>query len=346
MAGKLTPISVALLITLITVQDGATADPIENFYHGKTLEFYIGTDAGPGAVTAYPRLIAEVLGSHVPGKPTVVIRYMPGGAGIKAGNFLYNLAPQDGTVIGFVSRGFILAPLLSSQAIFDPTKFNWVGSPTSETSVGVIWTAGTDVRTAQEAMQREVIVGGTAASNDTGLFPLILNEFAGTKFKSVLGYKSAATVEFAMERGEVQGKIGWTWGSLNSARTADWFDTGKVTVLMQLGLKKSPKIPSRIPLALDLAKTAEGRQVMSLVFSPADIGNPAFMGPGVPAERVNAIRIAYLQTMTDPRFLQLLRQQNLPVDPLDGAEIKKVVDEIYALPPNVVRRTRELLPPS
>ena len=324
----------------------AAADPMEDFYRGRTLEIYIGTGEGPGAVTAYPNAIAEFIGGYIPGNPNVVVRYMPGGAGIKAGNFIYGVAPRNGTVLGFMARGFVLAPLLTNQAQFDATKFNWVGSTARETSVGAVWTAGTDVRTIEDARRKEVIVGGTAPSNDTGLFPTLLNKFIGTKFKTVVGYKSTIEVEFAMERGEVQGKIGWTWGSLHSARTADWVETGKVSVLVQLGLTKSPRLPASIPNALDLATDLEGRQVMSLVFAPADMGNPAFMGPGVPGERVEAVRNAYFRTMRDPRFHEMLKRQNLPLDPIDGEEVRKIVDGIYALPPNVVQRARELIPPS
>lgn len=322
------------------------ADPVEDFYRGKTVEFYIGTGEGPGAVTAYPNALAEFMGKYIPGNPSIIVRYLPGGAGIKAGNFIYGVAPQNGTVVGFINRGFVLSPLLTNQTQYDPTKFNWLGSPAHETSVGAVWTAGTSVRTIQDAMTTPVIVGGTAPSNDTGLFPIVLNKFLGAKFSVVLGYRSTPDVEFAMERGEVQGKIGWTWGSLNSGRTIDYVPSGKVRVIIQLGLRKSPLIPDDVPAAIDLARNEDDRQVMSFMFGSGELGNPVFMGPGVPADRVAAMRAAYFKTLSDPRFIELAKRQNLPLDPVSGEELKRTVDAIYGLPSRAIDGARALIPPT
>src|SRR6185295_10921754 len=152
--------------------------------------------------------------------------------------------------------------------------------------------------------------------------------------------------DLAMQRGEVQGKIGWTWGSLNSGPTADWVKDGKVRLVIQMGLEKWPKVPADVPLLLDLAKSGEDRQVMELIFGPAATGYPSFMGPGVPKERVEAIRQAYRRTLQDPEFKALLAKQRLELDPIEGAEIEAVVRKLFALPPAVVERVRELLPPS
>jgi tripartite-type tricarboxylate transporter receptor subunit TctC len=336
----------AVTLALVLGAAEATADSVGDFYKGKAIDFYIGTGEGSGAITGYPIAISQFIGKYIPGHPAVNVVYMPGGAGIKAGNFIYGVGPQDGTIVGFMARGFVIEPLIVSQAQFDATKFNWIGSTARETSVGAVWAASTDVRTIQNAMKEQVIVGGTALSNDTGLFPTMLNRFIGTKFKVITGYKSTPEVELAMERGEVQGKIGWTWGSLNSGRTAKWVKDQKVFVLIQLGLQQSPKIPSDIPNALDLARNKEDRQVMGLIFAPTAIGYPSFMGPGVPQERVEAIRQAYVKTMHDPGFIELLDRENLPLDPMSGEEIKKMVDGIFTLPPSVIQHARDLIPPS
>jgi tripartite-type tricarboxylate transporter receptor subunit TctC len=345
-SGIETRVLALLTVVLLAGARPAAADSVEDFYKGKTLEITVGTGEGPGPTSAYPLALAQFMGSYIPGHPHVVVSYLPGGAGIKAGNFIYGVGPQDGTILGFLSRGFVLAPLLTTQAQYDPTKFQWIGSTAREISVGAIWTASTDVRTIQDAMKQEVIVGGTAASNDTGLFPLILNRFIGTKFKSVLGYKSTTDVEFAMERGEVQGKVGWTLGALNSLRTGTWVSSGKVRIIIQLGLEKSPELPANIPTAVELASNTGDRQVMSLVFGTVGMGYPAFMGPGVPKDRVAAVRDAFAKTMSDPGFIEMIKQQQFPVDPIGGSEIAKVVNDVYGLPLSVVQRARELIPPS
>ncbi len=325
----------------------ALADPVEDFYRGKTFNIYTGTgENSTGAVVLYARAVSQVIGKHIPGHPTVVLRSMPGAGGIKAANFIYGIAPQDGTVQGFISRGFIIQPLFGKQAQFDPTKFNWIGSTAREVSVGAFWSAGTSARSIYDAMKQEVVVGGTAASQDTGLYPAVLNRLIGTKFKIVVGYASSSAVDLAMQRGEVQGKIGWTWGSLNSGPTVDWVKEGKVRVVIQLGLEKWSKIPADVPLLLDLARTPEDRQVMQLIFGPAATGYPSFMGPGVPSERVAAIREAYRETLRDPEFIQLLHKQKLELDPIDAGEITDVVKKLFAMPPAIVERARDLLPPS
>ena len=172
----------------------------------------------------------------------------------------------------------------------------------------------------------------------------MLNRYAGTKFKIVPGYKSSPDIELAMQRGEVNGKIGWTWGALNGGSSASWLPEGKVTLLVQLGLSKYGKIPENVPLAMDLAQTEEGRQVIQLICSPAATGYPSFVGPGVPKDRVDAIRAAYVKTMQDPKFIAGVRQQNMAIDPMSGEEISKIVQDLYAMPDSVKARAKELMP--
>ena len=240
----------ALSVVLALAAMPAAARAEENFYAGKVINLYIGTGEGPGALTAYPRAIAQIIARHIPGNPTVVVRHMPGAGGIKAANFIYGIAPQDGTAWGFITRGFVRAPLLRTpQADFDPTRFHWIGTTSRETTVAAVWAAGTRVRSMADAMREEVVFGGTSLATDTGLFPTILNRLIGTRFKVVVGYKSSTDVDIAMERGEVQGKI-WTWGSLKSGNTATWVADKKVYLLAQFGLQRAP-IKDRSILRLD-----------------------------------------------------------------------------------------------
>jgi tripartite-type tricarboxylate transporter receptor subunit TctC len=270
---------------------------------------------------------------------------MPGAGGIKAATYIESVGPQDGTAWGFITRGFMLAPLLKlPQATFSPTRFNWIGSPSRTVSIGAVWNASTPVRTIHEAMQKEVVVGATSIAQDTGIFPRALNRILGTKFKIVTGYAGLSAVDIAMERGEVQGKVGSTWKSLNSGPSAHWMKDKIVTVIVQLGVAKSPDIPADVPLALDLAKTPEDRQVLEVLCAPSATGFPSFMGPGVPKERVAAIRTAYSAAMKDPEFIEAVTKGGLDIDPIAADELTAIVRGIYALPEAAVARARELLP--
>lgn len=332
------------LAAAVAAIGAARAETVEQFYKGKTINIYVGTGENASAVSAYPRAMADVMSNYIPGNPGFIIRFMPGAGGIKAANFIAGIAPQDGTVYGFITRGFMLAPILSDQAQFDPTTLKWIGSPSREPSVGAVWNASTKVRTIQDAKAQETVMGATSMGQDTGIFPTMLNKYAGTKFKIVAGYKSAPDIELAMERGEVTGKIGWTWGALNSGNTANWLRDDKITLLVQLGLAKYGKISGDVPLAMDLAESEEGRKVIELISSPGATGYPSFMGPGVPQDRVEAMRAAYAKVMKDARFLAALKQQNLSADPMSGEEIEAIVKSIYAMPASVKERAKELMP--
>lgn len=346
MIGNLMRGAAILAMSLVLTSAASAAETVEQFYKGKQINIYIGTGENGGAVVGYPRAMAEVMGNYIPGNPTFIIRFMPGAGGIKASNFIYGIAPKDGTVYGFITRGFMLAPILSNQAQFDPTKFNWIGSPSREPSVGAVWNASTKVRTIQDAMKIETIMGATSMGQDTGAFPTMLNRYAGTKFKIVPGYKSSPDIELAMERGEVTGKVGWTWGALNAGNTANWLKEGKITLLVQLGIAKYNKIPADVPLAMDLAKTEDGRKVIELMCSPSATGYPSFMGPGVPHDRIAALRAAYVKTMSDPKFIEAVKKQKLSLDPITGEEIEKIVKNIYAMPASAKQHAKELMPKS
>jgi tripartite-type tricarboxylate transporter receptor subunit TctC len=333
----------ALLLTLAITPAGVVR--AADFYAGKTINIYIGTGEGPGALSAYPRAFAQVIGRYIPGNPSIVVRNMPGAGGIKAANYIYSIAPQDGTVWGFITRGFVRAPLLEvPQAQFDPTRFQWIGTPAQETTVAAVWAAATKVRSLEDAMHEDVVFGATSLATDTGLFPTVLNRLIGTRFKVVVGYKSSTDVDLAMQRGEAQGKI-WTWGSLKSAGTAQWLADGKVVMLAQFGLQKARDLPD-LPLAIDFARSEADRRVMELIFSPLSLGYPSFMGPGVPAERVEIMRRAFNQTVRDPQFVELMRQQDLVLDPARGEDVAAIVERLYRMPASVVERARAILPPS
>lgn len=336
-------LSAALLLAALPAAKNAHGQSVADFYKGKTLSIYISSGEG-GTNDAYARLIAAHIGRHIPGNPLVVPRNLPGAGGLKAANFLYDVAPKDGTAYGVLQRGTIIQPLVDIQsATYDGSKFNWIGSTAREVSVGVVWTASTDVRTIQDAMKKDVIVGSSGIGNDTGAFPLVLNRFIGTKFKPIHGYKSGSEITLAFERGEVEGRVGWSWGSVKS-RGSDWLKDGKIKILVQMGVGKADDLPD-VPLALDLAKSPEDRAAMQLIFSPTYIGWPSVMPPGVPADRVAAVRAAYMKTMTDKDFVANADKQQLELDPLEGEEIQKIVAQLYALPPAAIELARVAMNP-
>jgi hypothetical protein len=237
-----------------------------------------------------------------------------------------------------------LAPLLGLNGVqFDASKFNWIGSPARAVSVGEVYNAATSVRTIEEAMKTEVVLGATAANQDTAIFPRALNRLIGTKFKIVTGYDASPSIDLAMQKGEVQGKVGVTWTSLNSGPTVNWVRDKVVSIIVQLGTASSPDVPSNVPLALDLTKTTEDRQALSILCAPTNMGYPSFMGPGVPPERVEAIRRAYLQTLDDPEFRALLARQSLDLDPIQAAELTTTVRDIYAMPQAAMAKARSII---
>jgi tripartite-type tricarboxylate transporter receptor subunit TctC len=286
----------AAALAMGLVCTGALAQPVKDFYTGKTVEVIVSSGEG-GANDLYARALAEHLPKFIPGTPTMIVRNMPGAGGLRAVRFLNDNAPKDGSSYGVVQRSTAVQPILGVEnANYDPAKLNWIGSTAREVSVGAVWTASSDIRTIQDAMAEELVVGSSGIGNDTGGFPKVLNYFLGTKFRPVHGYKSGSEIILAMQRGEVQGRVGWSWGSVKSSKTADWVKDKKIALLVQMGLDKAPDLPD-VPLALDLAKTPEDREAMELIFAATTIGWPSIMPPGVPAERVAAVRAAYNQTL-------------------------------------------------
>jgi tripartite-type tricarboxylate transporter receptor subunit TctC len=328
----------------IVAAGSARAQSVEEFYRGKTITMYVGTGENSGIVGAYPHTIAQIIKKYIPGRPNVIVTHMPGAGGIKLANFIQNVGSQDGLHWAFITRGFMLAPLLRIPgAQFDPTKFNWIGSPARTVSIGAVWTANTKVRTIHEAMQQEVVLGATAPNQDTAIFPKALNRIAGTKFRIVTGYSSVGEVDLAMQKGELQGKVGFTWSSLTSGSSANWLRDGVVKVIVQLGLEKSADVPAEVPLALDLAQSIEDRQVLEILCAPSATGFPSFMGAGVPNERIEAIREAYRQTMRDPEFIEATKKQVMDVDPIEATEIERIVKTMYSSSPAAVARARDIV---
>lgn len=324
------------------VATGASAQTVQQFYTGKSIEVVVSSGEG-GANDLYARAIAEHLPKFLPGKPNMIVRNMPGAGGLRAVRYITDNAPRDGSSYGVVQRSTAVQPILGVEnANYDPAKLNWIGSTAREVSVGAVWTASSDIRSIEDAKKKELVVGSSGVGNDTGGFPKVLNRFLDTKVRPVHGYKSGSEIILAMQRGEVQGRVGWSWGSVKSSKTESWVAEKKIAIIVQMGLDKASDLPD-VPLALDLAKTSADREAMELIFAATTIGWPSVMPPEVPADRVAAVRAAYNQTMKDPAFIKALEKLGLELDPLTGEQIDAIVKRLMAFSPDVVDRAKQAL---
>jgi len=325
-------------LSLASCSDGAAPD---DFYRGKTIQVLIGSSAG-GAYDVYARMLARHMGKHIPGNPRLVPSNMEGAGSLTLTNYLYNVAAKDGTVIGTINRGAPFEPLIgeANLAHFDPAEFTWIGSVANEVSICAAWErAGID--RFDQLFTKEMTVGGTGSGADTNQFPKVMNGVLGTKLKIVSGYPGGNNIDLAMERGEVDGRCGWSWSSVASTRRA-WLESGSIKVLVQLALQKHPDLPD-VPLILDYAKTDEERAMLRLIFSRAALGCPFLAPPGIPPERAAILRNAFDDTMKDPAFLAEAAQALLEVAPVSGEELQQLIAEIYRTPKEVVDKTRELV---
>jgi tripartite-type tricarboxylate transporter receptor subunit TctC len=329
----------AALLTLLPLAPAA-ADSVADFYKGKNVDLYIGYSVGGGYDT-YARLLANHIGKHIPGNPTVITKNMPGAGSAKLANWLYNVAPKDGTAIGAIGRGTGFDPLFKIRgAQFDGTKFNWLGSANDEVSVCVAW-QDSGVTKLADVQNKELIVGGTGASADTDQFPKIMNGVLGTKFKIVTGYPGGNEVGLAMERGEVKGRCGWSWSSVKSLHL-DWVKEKKIHILVQLSLEKHPDLPD-VPLVMDLAKTPEQKGILKVIFTRQVMGRPFLAPPGIPEDRLKALRKAFTDTMKDKEFLAAAEKAKLEITPVPGEKIQALVKEAYESSPALVEKAQALL---
>jgi len=304
----------------------ARADALSDFYTGKTITVIVGADSG-GGYDAQGRLMARHIGRFLPGTPNAIVQNMPGAGSLTAANQLYNVSPKDGTVMGLLQRGVFSAKFTNPQGVrFDLTKFNWVGNLSAETGVVIAW-ANSPFKTIEDVMKQEMLVGGTGPHIDTETSPRMMNALIGTKFKIISGYPGTTDAVLAMERGEVQGMGDWSWSNVKTRRP-DYLREGKVRVLMQMSTQKEPDLPN-VPLAMDFVKTPEQRELMTLFLAQKSAARPVVAPPGIPADRVKAIRAAFDKMIVDADFLKDATQAKLDIDPAPAAAIERVI-EIFA----------------
>jgi len=330
---------VVAMLAILPISKACAQSPAE-FYNGKTIELYVGYSVG-GGYDVYSRMIARHMAKHIPSNPTIVAKNMPGAGSLRLANWLYNVGAKDGTVLGTIGRGIPFDPLLGGTGVeFDATKFTWIGSANDEVSVCVAWHT-TGIQTIQDVMVKQLTVGGTGGGADTDQFPQISNGVLGTKFKVISGYPGGNDINLAMERGEVQGRCGWSWSSVKATHQA-WLDQKKINVLVQMALAKHPDLPN-VPLITDLAKTDQDKSILKLIFARQVMGRPYLAPPGVPKDRADVLRKAFADTMTDPEFLADAKKAKLEITPVSGEKIEKLVEEVYKTPKDVAQTAATFL---
>jgi tripartite-type tricarboxylate transporter receptor subunit TctC len=319
-----TGMAILLIGAALVFLKPASAD---EFYKGKTLNVIIGYSVG-GGYDLYARVLARHLGKHIPGNPTVVPQNMVGAGSLRAANYIYRVAPKDGTVIGTFSRSGAVAPLISS-AKFDTRKFAWLGSITKDVSVCITWHSS-PIKTWNDLKSHQFVAGGEGAGSDPDIFALLYKNVFGANIKLVSGYPGTNDISLAMERGEVDGMCGISWSTIKS-RHADWIAGHKINVVVQAALDKDMDLPN-VPLASELASTPDQKKILQLFLAPQALARPFAAPPGIPEDRKLLLQKAFDETMKGPDFLAEAKKLRLDVNPLPGSKIEALVKELYTYP--------------
>jgi tripartite-type tricarboxylate transporter receptor subunit TctC len=318
-----------MLAALCLILPGAAhADQVADFYRNKTITFTVVFAPG-GSFDLYSRLAAHHLSNFIPGNPKIIVQNLPGAGGLTGAVKLANQAAQDGTELGMVDRSIAVTQVMRAGALpLDAGKFNWIGSISSYS--GVLYVTGrTGVKTPDDLRRLPVVMGSWGVETSSYTFPILLNALAGTKFKVVTGYRGANDVEIAVERNEVDGRLS-SWSSLKAAKAGPLAD-GSLVVVMQTGVRRNPDLPS-IPLIPEMATTEQGRRILQFIDSESGIGWAVLAPPGVPLDRVAALRHAFDQMVVDPRFLADTQGRNLDVMPVTGQEVEAIVKRTLSIP--------------
>jgi tripartite-type tricarboxylate transporter receptor subunit TctC len=326
---------------LLGTAPAAAQDAVAQFFKGKQINLYVGSSAGGGYDT-YARLLARRFPNYIPGNPSVVVQNMPGAGSNKLAAHIYTVAPRDGTAIGAIFSGAILQPLLGDPVLHDPSRMLYLGNANTEVFLCM---ARTDApaKSFQETFAKELIIGATNEGGSTRDFAAMLNNLLGSRLRIVTGYPGSNEIMLALERNEVQGVCGVGWSSVGPQR-ARWFDNGFARLLAQLATKGHPEMDRMgVPLAIDFARTDEDRKAMELVYSQLLFGRPFVMPPGVPADRVTALRRAFMAAFRDKDIVAEAGKINLDIDALSGEEVQAEVAKAYAMPANVVERAKQAL---
>lgn len=326
----------ALASVAIIASAPVSANEVENFYKGRNVSFLVGVSQGGGYDTDL-RLVARHITRHIPGRPNAVPQNMTGATGLVMANFMYRVAPRDGSVVALIQNGLPTFQAVGREGVqFDAREFQWIGSvaPTVE---AMITSKASGVRTVEDAKKREVIAGSNGASGITYMYPLMMNEMMGTRFKMVTGYPGSGQLNLALERGEVEARNN-SWTSIKSTKP-DWIKDGLINVLVYSGPPQDD-LPG-VPHFEDLIADPENRAVARVVTVGNKLGRPFTVAPGVPADRVEALRAAFIAMLKDPEFQKDADALRIEVQPVAHQELKRIIDELFATPDHLKERARK-----
>ena len=333
-------LGLAALVTGPLTATPALADAVADFYKGKRITYIIPTAPG-GSYHLYTQQIARHMGKHTPGNPTYITQNMPGAGAIVAMNYLYNVAPKDGTYIGMVNQAIPLTQLLGQDGVkFDVAKMTWIGDAIVSNSVAVAWHEA-PFKTIQDVMEREMIIGAEGGMSSSTIIPRVMNAVIGTRFKLVQGFPGGGPMNLAIERGEIEGRgavvyAGW------KAQKPDWVAEKKLIFLVQTGFERDKELPD-VPLLIDLAKTPEDRKLLELVSLVPALGRATLGPPGIPADRTKALRDAFRATMEDKDFLAEAEKMKMDIAPRYGEDLDKLAETIASTPPEAIERLKRAI---
>jgi tripartite-type tricarboxylate transporter receptor subunit TctC len=334
---KRSAFALALVLTAFALATPASAQSVADFYRGKQIRVIVGT--APGDYDTWVRMVVRHMRQYVPGTPTFVVENMPGAGSLIAANHLYNKAAQDGTVLGSVSRNIPnLAFTKKPNVFYDPLKFQWIGSP-EMTNRGCFARPDSGVKAAEDLLERELLVGTDGAGTSLSEMPVLLKNLLGMKFRTVDGYQGSNGVVLAIARNEVSGICQTVTAFAQSAQ--NMLDDGSVRLLFTTERDRVPHL--KVPTIFEFAKTEEQRQILAFHASSLETGRPWLAPPGVPADRIDALRRAFDSTMKDQAFLDEAKQRNLEVDPRTGEQIEAVLRAVASLPPELTAKAAEMV---
>jgi hypothetical protein len=317
----------------------------QDYYAGRTIDLIIGS--GPaGGYDIYGRALARHINRHIPGKPNMVVKNMPGAGSGRAAGFLAKIAPKDGTVIAGIMPGAIMGPLLEEKAelLFDPTKVQYLGTANNGTRVCVAW-AASGIKTFADVTTKEVAFGGVSPNESTHDYAYMLRRVAGAKYKVVAGYDGTTQIGLAMERGEVVGACGWDWASFKAQRS-DWLRDKKANVILQISLERNPELTKMgVPHVWDFVKNEEHRKLVELVIGQQVFQRSYIAPPEIPAEPLKILRSAFDATMLDKQYLADAAKMKIDITPLSGAKVQEIVLKLHATPKDIVQKARAAIRP-
>jgi hypothetical protein len=330
--------SLLIVAAVVVLASIARADSAADFYKGRSISMIIGYSVG-GGYDAYARLLARYIGRHIPGEPSIVPQQMTGAGSLRAANYLFSVAPKDGSVLGTFSRSMGIAPLLG-QAEFDSRKFTWLGSMTDDDTTCVTWNSS-PIKAWSDFLSKPSKLGGLGADADPDIWALLYKNVFGAKVQLVSGYPGTNDVVLAMERGEVDGLCGLSWSTIKT-RHAEWLTGHAVNIIVQAALKKEPEIAA-VPLATDLVSSPEQLQIIRLLLASQAMARPFAAPPELAADRKSALTAAFDATMRDADFLAEAQKLNFEIHPVSAATIDSLLTEVYATPKDVLGRAAKAI---